>query len=428
MMVGAGRVEGRVAGNGQTDRPAVLLVMPQPFFRSTGTPMNVRMICAALGDLGYRVELLTFPFGQELRLPHVVQSEVWGLPGLTRIPIGFSHTKVVYDLLLAGLVLGRLLRRRYAAVHAVEEAAFFTLPLARLRGLPAIMDLDSDLAQQLADHPSRLARSLAPWARRLRRRVLQLSQAALTVAPHLSALVQRESPTTPAFEIRDVPLPESLEPVDEAAVAALRQELALGPGPLAVYTGNLDRRQGVPELIEAWPEVRRACPAAQLLVVGGDPHEVTAYHQLAAEQLAAAGDERAISFAGKRPAAEMPVFMALADALVSPRLEPLVTPFKIYTYMASGRPIVATALPTHETVLGPASAFLVEPTPSGLARGLIAAFGDPCDAAARARAARALIDQRYNYGMFRQQLGTLYDHVVATAPAATRPALDELRR
>jgi len=391
--------------------------------------MNVRMICAALADLGYHVELLTFPFGEPRPMPHVVQNAVWGLPGLTRIPIGFSHTKVVYDLLLAGLVLGRLLRRRYAAVHAVEEAAFFTLPLARLRGLPAIMDLDSDLAQQLADHPSRVARSLAPLARWLRRRVLGHSQAALTVAPHLTELVQRESPTTPVFEIRDVPLPEALEPVDKATVAALRQELELGPGPLAVYTGNLDRRQGVPELIEAWPEVRRACPAAQLLIVGGEPDEVTAYRRLAAEKLGAALDGRAIVFTGKRPAAEMPAFMALADALVSPRLEPLVTPFKIYTYMASGRPIVATALPTHETVLGPASAFLVEPTAGGLAQGLIAVFGNPCDAATRARAARALIDERYNFAVFRQQLGTLYEHVAAAAPAtATGPALDELRR
>lgn len=420
---------GRPVPPAEAERPAVLLVMPQPFFRSTGTPMNVRMICAALADLGYRVELLTFPFGQKLPLPQVAQTEVWGLPGLTRIPIGFSHTKVVYDLLLAGLVLGRLLRRRYAAVHAVEEAAFFTLPMARLRGLPAIMDLDSDLAQQLADHQSRLARSLAPLARRLRRRVLGHSQAALTVAPHLTALVQRESPTTPVFEIRDVPLPEALEPVDEAAVSSLRHELELGPGPLAVYTGNLDRRQGVPELIEAWPEVRRACPAAQLLIVGGDPHELTAYRRLAAECFTAARDERAIVFTGKRPAAEMPAFMALADALVSPRLEPLVTPFKIYTYMASGRPIVATALPTHETVLSPASAFLVEPTPAGLAHGLIAVFADPSDAAARARAARALIDERYNFDVFRQQLGALYDHVVATAHAAGSSLLpDEPQR
>lgn len=399
--------------DGAGDLPRVLLVSPQPFFRLAGTPMNVRLMCQALADAGYAIDLLTFPHGERLELPQVRQRRVWPIPGLSNIPIGFSGTKIAYDVLMSLMVAWTLLRERYVAVHAIEEAAFFTLPLAWLRGLPGIIDLDSDLEHQLASHPNTLARRLAPPARLIRREVLRRAQAAVTVASHLTELVRRESPHTPVFELRDIPLPEMLSPPDPDAVATLRRELRLGAGPIGVYTGNFDRRQGVRDLIEAWGAVRRTLPTAQLVVVGGEAGEVEAMRGVAATCLAAAGIpaaqlDEAVIFTGKRSPAEMPTFMALADAVVSPRLEPLVTPFKIYSYMASGRPIVATALPTHQEVLDEQTAFLVDPSPGGLAQGLIRAFHDPGEAERRGRAARALVDERHNYRVFKQQIGLIY--------------------
>ena len=44
------------------------------------------------------------------------------------------------------------------------------------------------------------------------------------------------------------------------------------------------------------------------------------------------------AFAGKRPPAELPRFLALADVVASPRRKGVNTPFKVYTYLASGRP------------------------------------------------------------------------------------------
>ena len=56
-------------------------------------------------------------------------------------------------------------------------------------------------------------------------------------------------------------------------------------------------------------------------------------------------------FAGQRPADEIPAFLDAADALVSPRSSGTNTPLKIYQYLRSGRPIVATRLLTHTQVL-----------------------------------------------------------------------------
>ena len=52
-------------------------------------------------------------------------------------------------------------------------------------------------------------------------------------------------------------------------VAALRDRLGLAGRRLVVYTGNHDRRQGLPELIQALAAVRARHPRCLLLVVGG---------------------------------------------------------------------------------------------------------------------------------------------------------------
>ena len=71
-------------------------------------------------------------------------------------------------------------------------------------------------------------------------------------------------------------------------------------------------------------------------------------------------------FTGQQPAKEIPGFVQAADLLVSPRIRGTNTPLKIYSYLRSGKPIVATNLLTHTQVLTPEIARLVDPTPNRL--------------------------------------------------------------
>jgi glycosyltransferase involved in cell wall biosynthesis len=89
---------------------------------------------------------------------------------------------------------------------------------------------------------------------------------------------------------------------------------------------------------------------------------------------------------------------------------------------------VATALPTHQEVLDEQTAFLVDPSPGGLAQGLIRAFHDPGEAERRGRAARALVDERHNYRVFKQQIGLIYaslGRVAATDEVSAYGASDQ---
>jgi glycosyltransferase involved in cell wall biosynthesis len=84
------------------------------------------------------------------------------------------------------------------------------------------------------------------------------------------------------------------------------------------------------------------------------------------------------------------------------------TPFKVYTYLASGRPLVATRIATHTQILDDTLAILTEPTPQGLAAGVRLALARPEEAAARAARARALIEREYSPARFAEKVRLAY--------------------
>ena len=141
-------------------------------------------------------------------------------------------------------------------------------------------------------------------------------------------------------------------------------------------------------------------PHVQLLFMGGSPADVA---RMKAEARGRGVGERTV-FSGQRPPSELPVFFGLSDLLASPRAKGENTPFKIFTYLASGRPLVATRIATHTQLLDDTTAFLVEPTPEGLASGIRAALDRPEDAAARAGRGRELVEREYSVERYREKI------------------------
>ena len=117
--------------------------------------------------------------------------------------------------------------------------------------------------------------------------------------------------------------------------------------PLVLYTGTFEAYQGLDLLLRAAALLARTHPSARVLVVGGEPAQVEAARAEAERHGAAS----IVVFTGQQPAREIPAFVAACDILVSPRIRGTNTPLKIYSYLRSGKPIVATDLLTHTQVL-----------------------------------------------------------------------------
>jgi glycosyltransferase involved in cell wall biosynthesis len=163
--------------------------------------------------------------------------------------------------------------------------------------------------------------------------------------------------------------------------------------PVVLYTGTFEAYQGLDLLFEAMAEVHATVPEARLLLAGGQPDQV----DKARQQARAAGIEAITIFAGERPSAEMPGYLLACDALVSPRSRGTNTPLKIYQYLRSGKPIVATRLLTHTQVLSDDTAILTGTSPREFADGILAALLERDRAAAIGQRARELADTKYTY-------------------------------
>jgi glycosyltransferase involved in cell wall biosynthesis len=201
--------------------------------------------------------------------------------------------------------------------------------------------------------------------------------------------------------------------------AAVRQQWGIPPGaPLVLYTGTFEAYQGLDLLLDAAVRLAGSHPEARVLIVGGSREQVAALADRAAVKAGTA------IFTGQRPPGEIPHFVDAADILVSPRVSGTNTPLKIYSYLRSGRPIVATDLHTHTQVLSRETALLVPPDPAGLAGGLQRLIEHPEEGAALAAAAQRLARERYSRESYLSRTREAYRRLMAPPPVAhvSRPS------
>jgi glycosyltransferase involved in cell wall biosynthesis len=396
----------------------ILFLAPQPFFEVRGTPLAVLAMVRALSADGHHVELLTFPQGTEVEVAGLVHRRSARLP-VGRVKPGPSMGKLLLDVPFLGEAIWRMARGGFDVVHAVEEAAHLVAPFARLLRVPLVVDVDSSIPDQLRESGF-ARRGPLPWAAGLlERHALRHAAAVITVCTSLTEGVRARAPGASVFQVEDAPLSDAGTASAEE-VAALRKSLRLDARPVVLYSGNFEPYQGVDLLVDAAAGV----PDAQFVFMGGEPAEVEAMRARAA----AIGLGERVVFTGKRPPSELSAFLGLADALVSPRRRGVNTPFKVYTYMASGRPLVATRILTHTQVLDDGNAWLVEPTPEALAAGLRAALSDVPEAARRAARARALVDREYSPARYAAKVRAAYAEVARSVTARRPTAGDILPR
>jgi glycosyltransferase involved in cell wall biosynthesis len=368
-----------------------------------GTPLAVLAMVRALTGIGHSVDLLTFAQGEAVEVPGLTHRRSLRLP-VGRVKAGPSLAKLLLDVPFTLEAWGRMATGRYDVVHAVEEAAHLVAPLARLLRLPLVVDVDSSIPDQLRYSGFATRGPLLWLAEFLEGGALRGSAAVITVCTSLTEGVRRTAPDARVFQIEDPPLVSSELP-GALVVADHKRALSLGDRPVALYSGNLEPYQGVDLLVDAVPAV----PGVSFLFMGGEPAEIETLR----ERGARLGVADRLVFAGKRPPAELPLYLALADVLVSPRSRGQNTPFKVYTYLASGKPLVATRIPTHTQLLDDSLAVLVEPTPAGLATGIRQVLADPAEASAKAARGQALIERDYSPARFTEKVRLAYDAVAA---------------
>jgi glycosyltransferase involved in cell wall biosynthesis len=226
----------------------------------------------------------------------------------------------------------------------------------------------------------------------MERFVVRRSSVVVVICPHLAQLVRDIEPSVPSVLIENAP-GSGDAPLDGSG-RRIRAELGLGDDtPVVLYTGTFESYQGLDLLFTAARHVLASRPDVRFVLAGGRPEQI----EIARRQAAAAAVAQAVVFAGQRPAEEIPSFLDAANVLVSPRSTGTNTPLKIYQYLRSGRPIVATRLLTHTQVLDDDVAVLTPATAEAFGAGILAVLADPARARSIAGQARELATTKYSY-------------------------------
>jgi glycosyltransferase involved in cell wall biosynthesis len=389
----------------------ILLVAPQPFYQERGTPIAVRMLVEVLCGQGHAVDLLTYHEGADLDIDGLKILRTPALPGLRHVPIGISWKKLVCDLLICAQLLRLVLSRRYDVIHAVEEAVFPAILLRSSAHARVVYDMDSMLGESLVSK-WRLLRPVERALRAMERAVIRRADAVFAVCSDLAQHVSDDAPGVPVFLIEDVALPSqqycgSAEPL---------RELLDIQGSLALYVGNLQRYQGVEQVVRAMAQLPKALDLT-LVVIGGAESDIARLRTLVRKLHV----QERVYLLGPRPLAQLGGFLAQADILVSPRSQGSNTPMKVYSYMNSGTPILATRILSHTQVLDDDCAQLVEPNSQALARGLATLATDERLRARLGTAARRRAREKYSVEAFREKVRAAY-RTLETLDAVSEPA------
>jgi glycosyltransferase involved in cell wall biosynthesis len=314
-------------------------------------------------------------------------------PFVRRVKIGPSLAKIPLDALLTLSAIRRALSGRYDAIHSHEEAGLIGAALALLMRVPHLYDMHSSLPQQLTNFAFSRSRLITRAFHAIERFMIRRSRVVIVICPSLEETVRGIEPQARTVLIENAPGSAGEAATPEQAGAVRRSLGVTDATPIVLYTGTFEAYQGLDLLFESMTAVHHARPDVRLVLAGGHPDQIAR----ATEQARAAGIMPATIFAGERPASEIPAYLLAADVLVSPRSRGTNTPLKIYQYLRSGKPIVATRLLTHTQVLSDHTAILTGAAPQAFADGILAALTDRARAQEVGSNARRLADTKYSY-------------------------------
>jgi colanic acid biosynthesis glycosyl transferase WcaI len=233
--------------------------------------------------------------------------------------------------------------------------------------------------------------SAARLARWLEARLLRLGGQVSTISPQMAArLAEKGVAPERISELRN--WSDARFAADPAGALALRTEWGLERKVVALYSGNIARKQGIEILIEA-ARTLQGRPDIAFVICGEGPNR-------AALAALAAGLPN-VQLHDLQPAQRMGALLAMADLHLLPQIAgaaDLVLPSKLTNMLASARPVVATCAPgtgLHGEVDG--CGIVVAPGDAAALAGAVAALaGDSKRCAELGKAAQLRAQERWS--------------------------------
>lgn len=382
-----------------------------PLERANG--IQTMETCHALAERGHVVQLVVRPDTQQ---PARDPFAYYDLPRTDRLIVErapVTGPQAGRRLAYVAFAAGRALGGRRADVVMTRDLGVAALLCAIPRAMrpPVVYESHGYAPDVAAALPGLVATAQPPGARKLARlarreaQVWQRAEGYVTITAGLAKELSSRHGTRERVAV----IPDGVRERDtQLFLTSLEEKLSV---PIVGYAGHLYAWKGVDVLLEALARV----PGAQGLIVGGHAGEPDLDRVKAlARRLSI---ESRVTFTGLVEPARVPELLQRARVLVLPNPASAISthytsPLKLFEYLAAGRAIVASDLPSiREVVHDGVDALLVTPgDPDALAAGIRRVLDDPALADRLSRAAVELAPH-YSWARRAERLETLFSQL-----------------
>ena len=385
----------------------ILVLAPQPFFKNRGTPIATLKMLKVLESQGHDIDLLTYHEGSPVDLPGCHHIRIRNLSWVRNVPPGFSWKKLVCDVFMTLSAFRLCFRNEYHLIHAVEESVFIANLLKLVFGTPYIYDMDSSMPRQILDQAP-LLRPLGPILRYFEALAVRQSNGVVAVCQSLEEVAASHCDSVPIVRIEDASL--LTEQSHEHSDAANCDKVLEVEGRVLMYVGNLQSYQGIDLLLDAFTHVYHRLKDVQLVVIGGSDTDIRKHRSIAHRH----GIADRTHFLGPRPVEQLGAYLEQATVLISPRTLGNNTPMKVYSYLESRTPVLATRLDMHTQVLDDEIAYLAEANPLDMARGICSLLDNKELRDRISNAAQERIQQQFCPELLDSKLSEFYQDLADT--------------
>ncbi len=360
----------------EQSRLRVLMVAPTSFFADYGCHVRILEEARVLQRRGHKVTIVTYHTGRNL--PDLDIRRTLPIPWRRDYEVGSSRHKIAFDALLGVRMLQLLMRQRFDIIHAhLHEGALIAQVLGGLFGIPVVFDFQGSLTEEMIDHRFLRRDSwLYPAVRNLEERIDRRAATVFTSSANAERILLDQFGCDPA---RICPLPDCVDTdvfvpaalQDQVRLEELRRSLGLPAGAkIVVYLGLLAEYQGTDLLLQAMAQVRQQDEDAYLLLMGFPG--LDQYRQ----QAQALGIADRVILTGRVPYELAPLYLALGDVAVAPKLSLTESAGKLLNYMAVSLPTVAFDTPVAREYLGAVGIYAERGNAASLAEKLITLLHD----------------------------------------------------
>ena len=315
------------------DKLKILMVAPTPFPGNRGTPSRILDMSQGLRRLGHDVHVVSYHLKTSTPTDGITVHRIANIPTYKKMGAGPSIQKLLLlDPLLTFKVWQTANNINFDILHGHSYEGFLaSLPTAKRKKKKIIYDAHSTLIDEMPYYNFVNVKCIANL---LDIKVPQWSDHIVAVSETLKGFLVEKG--IDEDKITVVPTGVNIQQFEGHDPTFVRMKYRIkDETKIVMYTGSLADFQGVDYLIGAIRIVFKKQKDSVLFLVGNSNEQK--YRDICTKN----GIVDNVIITGDRPFNEIPLFLAAADVLVSPRTVCPGIPQKLANYMASQKAIIS---------------------------------------------------------------------------------------